>query len=86
MRVIATMTSKGQITVPKAVRQSLGLSRGDGVEFTLDKGVVHLRADKPSRSSSGILRRYLPPRWKAPTVEEMDEAIGRHLAEKYRPR
>lgn len=30
---LATVTSKGQITIPKQVRQSLGLSTGDRVEF-----------------------------------------------------
>lgn len=32
---IATMTSKGQLTVPKTVRQELRLEPGDKVEFTL---------------------------------------------------
>jgi AbrB family looped-hinge helix DNA binding protein len=86
MKVVARMTSKGQLTVPKTVRRTLGLGRGDGVEFTVDKGTVSLRAIKPVRSSSGILRRFLPPNWKAPTVEEMDAGIARHLAEKHRAR
>lgn len=30
---IATLTSKGQITIPSRVRQSLGLEAGDRVEF-----------------------------------------------------
>ena len=33
MRHIATVTSKGQITVPLAVRSRLGLREGDRVEF-----------------------------------------------------
>jgi AbrB family looped-hinge helix DNA binding protein len=29
----ATLTSKGQITIPVAVREKLGLAKGDRVEF-----------------------------------------------------
>jgi len=86
MKIVATLTSKGQITVPKTVRRTLGLTRGDGVEFTVQKGQVRLRAIKPARSSSGILHRFLPAGWTAPTVEEMDEGIARHLAERRRAR
>ena len=32
--VVATMTSKGQATIPMAVRQALGLHPGDQIEFT----------------------------------------------------
>lgn len=33
----ATLTSKGQITIPKAIRQQLNLNKGDRLEFLLDK-------------------------------------------------
>jgi len=33
---IATMTSKGQLTIPKAIRDALGLREGDRVRFELD--------------------------------------------------
>ena len=32
----ATLTNKGQITVPQAVRESLGLEAGDKVDFVAD--------------------------------------------------
>jgi len=86
MKVVATLTSKGQLTVPKVVRSTLGIGRGDGVEFAVEKGQVRLRAVRPARSSSGLLHKFLPAGWKAPTVEEMDAGIARHFASAPKPR
>jgi AbrB family looped-hinge helix DNA binding protein len=38
------MTSKGQVTVPKAIRDRLGLRPGDDIEFLAEKDRVILRA------------------------------------------
>ena len=40
---IAKVTSKGQITVPKAVRERLGLAPGDEIEFTEVGGQMVVR-------------------------------------------
>jgi AbrB family looped-hinge helix DNA binding protein len=42
MDVAATMTSKGQITVPKAVRDALGLHARDRVVFRVEGNVAVL--------------------------------------------
>jgi antitoxin PrlF len=47
MRRVATMTSKGQITIPAEVRKQLGLGQGDRVEFTLEDGAAILRPLPP---------------------------------------
>ncbi len=40
---IATVTSKGQVTIPRDVREALGLDEGHRVEFRIrDDGVVEL--------------------------------------------
>ena len=36
MEIAAKMTSKGQITVPKAVRDALGIEAGDAVVFRVE--------------------------------------------------
>ena len=36
METMARITAKGQITIPKAVREALGLDVGDSVLFRLD--------------------------------------------------
>jgi AbrB family looped-hinge helix DNA binding protein len=42
----ATLSSKGQITVPKAVRDALGLKSGDAIDFVIKDGQAILRPRK----------------------------------------
>lgn len=43
---VATLTSKGQITLPKPIRQALGVTTGSKVAFDLRQGnVIVTRAD-----------------------------------------
>ncbi len=56
----ATLTSKGQITLPIELRERLGLHKGDQVEFVLrDEGwllrPVHAQEDDPFAQFVGIL-------------------------------
>jgi antitoxin PrlF len=39
----SSITSKGQITLPKAVRESLGVETGQKVEILLEDGVATVR-------------------------------------------
>jgi len=39
----STITSKGQTTVPKSVRQALGVDRGGKIAFRVEKGRVTVR-------------------------------------------
>jgi AbrB family looped-hinge helix DNA binding protein len=75
----STVTSKGQITLPKEVREYFDLKAGDQVEFLIEPGKVELRPVSGSiMSLYGILHR---PGMRPASVEEMDEAVGRYLAE-----
>lgn len=39
----STLTAKGQTTVPKSVRRTLGLSAGDAIAYRIEKGRVSVR-------------------------------------------
>ncbi len=41
--VVTSVTSKGQVTIPKAVRQQLGIRQGSRIEFSLVGDHVELR-------------------------------------------
>jgi antitoxin PrlF len=78
----ATVTSKGQITIPKDVREHLGLEAGDRVVFVVqsDRDVLLKPAKTDIRELHGMLyRKGRRPR----SLAEMDEGIARSLADKH---
>jgi AbrB family looped-hinge helix DNA binding protein len=77
---LATITSKGQVTIPKAVRDSLRLGKGDKIEFVLTKkGEVILRpVSKKVDDVFGMLHKAGR---KAFTPEEMDSAVAAKFRE-----
>lgn len=70
----ATLTSKGQITLPKAVRDRLRLQTGDTVEFVVaENGDIHVRAGTHDvRDLAGILK---TPGQTPVSLAAMDAAI-----------
>ena len=72
--VTATLTTKGQITIPKSVRDSLHLHSGDRIAFVLhgDTEAVLKPITKSVDDVFGTLHVASQPRR---TVEEMNEAV-----------
>jgi len=71
----AKLTSKGQITIPKQVREALGLHTGDRLAFRVHgDGTVKLEADKVSLES---LRGVVRTKVRGVSIEAMSEAIRR---------
>ncbi len=68
----STITSRGQTTLPKAVREALGLKAGDRVRYTIEDGIVSIRPLRPIGRLRGIVKHEGP----AVTLEEMDRAIA----------
>jgi antitoxin PrlF len=78
----STVTSKGQITIPKAIRDRLRLRQGDVLEFCEDEhGRIYFDAIRSNvRDLAGIL--YSPSRVPV-TVTQMDEAIASYHAKSH---
>jgi len=72
----ATLTSKGQLTLPKKVREALRLKPGDQVDFVVgDEGDVRLRAARfDVRDLRGLLHR---PGRRPVSLDAMNAAIVR---------
>ena len=70
----ATMTSKGQITVPAAVRAALGIKTGDRVEFIqIEPGHFQLIAATQSVTAlKGLARKPAKPI----SIAKMNEIIA----------
>ena len=70
----ATLTSKGQITIPAIVRTSLGVEAGDRVEFVeVEPGRFELVAATQSVTAlKGLVRKPASP----VTVDAMNDAIA----------
>lgn len=73
---MSTVTSKGQITLPKEIRDHLHVSAGDRIDFVVgEDGEVVVR---PARSRlqelRGMLRR---PGRRAVSIESMNRAIAK---------
>jgi len=75
----STLTSKGQATIPKPIRDHLGLKPGDRIKFFIHPdGSVVLLPKLPARALRGMLAH----RGRPVTIEEMDEAIAEGAAGK----
>jgi AbrB family looped-hinge helix DNA binding protein len=72
----AVVTSKGQITIPKPVRDGLGVEAGDRVEFVeLEKGVYTVvAATRDIRDLKGMI----PKPAKPVSLDDMKRAVRRH--------
>ena len=70
----ATLTSKGQITIPASVRMALGLEAGSRVEFVqISKGqYTIIPATSPVVALKGILGKPAKPI----SIEDMNQAIA----------
>ena len=71
---ISTVTSKGQITMPLAVRTALGLQTGDKVDFVPIEGGFKVVA--VHKDVSTLKGRFAGRLKKAVSIDEMNEAVA----------
>lgn len=78
--MLAVVTSKGQLTLPKGIRERLGLSAGSRLDFQVDeRGWLLARpVTNTALGLAGLLRR---PGQQAMSVEAMADAVERSAVE-----
>jgi AbrB family looped-hinge helix DNA binding protein len=77
----ATVTSKGQITIPSEIRKAFNISSGDEIIFfDLGNGQVAFR---PRTGSIRDLKGIVPKLDYVPTIEELDEGIAAAVEDEY---
>ena len=72
--MLAVLSSKGQITIPVAVRNQLRLKTGDALDFILtkDESVELVPARTPVQALRGLIKKPKKPI----SLAEMEAAIG----------
>ena len=68
----SSITKKGQTTLPKPVREALGVQAGDRVRYVISNGEVRILAVRPISRLFGMLQHNGP----TVTVEQMEQAIA----------
>ncbi|HLD68477.1 MAG TPA: AbrB/MazE/SpoVT family DNA-binding domain-containing protein [Pseudomonas sp.] len=70
----ATLTSKGQVTIPAQVRVSLGLNAGDRIEFVAqaDGTFLIMPAIQSVKALKGLIRKPATP----VSIDDMNAAIA----------
>ena len=73
--VQARLTGKGQVTIPKKIRDYLQIDTGSKIDFVIDENgeVKVISLNVPVENLSGILHR---PGIKAASLEDMEQAIA----------
>jgi AbrB family looped-hinge helix DNA binding protein len=76
----STISSKGQVTIPKEVRDTLGLEVGDRLAFEVrEDGVVEIHPETVDiMSLCGIIK----PKIRGVTVEKMKKDIARSASKR----
>jgi AbrB family looped-hinge helix DNA binding protein len=79
---LSTLTRKGQVTVPVAIRRALGLKRGDKVAFTLEAGTVRLvRSPSVAERTAGALKSDLPALSPREEREAFEQGVAAEVLE-----
>lgn len=73
----SAITKKGQTTLPKPVRDTLGVQAGDRVRYIVLDGEVRILPVRPIRRLFGVLKHDGPP----VTLDEMEQAVAHGASE-----
>ena len=80
---LATLATKGQVTIPKVVREALKLNSGDKIEIIVtDNREAIIRP--VSKKVDDIFCKLHNPERKTVSIEAMDQAIKDRIKAKYK--
>lgn len=80
---LATLTTKGQVTIPKKIRESLKLHTGDKIEIVVTKNREAII--RPiSKTVDDVFCKLHNPDRKAVTLEAIDDAIRNRMKDKFK--
>jgi len=84
---LATITNKGQVTIPKKVRESLKLNTGDKIEIIITDNMEAIirPVSKPAfKTVDELFCRLHKPDRKAVSLEAIDDAIRNRMREEFK--
>ena len=79
--MLSTVTDKGQITLPKALRDALGIQPGSKIEFLLQADKVVSMRVLP-RGSAGLYGLLAVPGEAVRSLEEIDAGLSKAVAQR----
>ena len=74
----SSITKNGQTTLPKPVRETLGVRAGDRVRYVISDGEVRILPVRPISRLFGVVRHDGP----TVSVEEMEQAVADRATER----
>jgi AbrB family looped-hinge helix DNA binding protein len=80
---LATLTTKGQITIPKIIRDSLKLNTGDKIEIVITEDREAIIRPVSKKVDDIFCKLHKPGR-KAVSLKTMDDAIIKRMRDKYK--
>lgn len=79
--MLATVTDKGQVTLPKAIRDLLSIRPGSRIDFQVNADKT-LTARVQTRGSEGLFGLLQRPGQRTVAIEDMDDAITQMVRER----
>ena len=79
---LATLTSKGQVTIPKVVRDSLNIKSGDKIEFVITESKEAL-IRPTTMNVDDVFGKLHNIKRKPVSVEKMDAALKKKMKESF---
>ena len=68
--VVSKLSAKGQVTIPKEVREKLGVEPGDGIGYEVEGDAVRIRRVDPFDASFHAASSQTLSEWATPEDEE----------------